>query len=107
MRKSWQEPPSVKATSTDAELFAIRLAITKTTGCRNIIVFTDILPIARRAIDTTVHSRQNHSLAVSRLSRSHFTTHPEDSLHFWDYPSDAKWFIQATVHDGSKGPIPG
>jgi len=36
---------------------------------------------------------------VSRLLRSHYTTHPEGSLHFWDCPSDAKWFVQAKVHD--------
>jgi len=45
-----------------------------------------------------LHSGQEHSIAVSKLLRSHFTTHPEGSLHFWDCPSDAKWFIQADVH---------
>ena len=96
------EYPSVK--TTDAELFLIRLAITKAiaTGCSNIVVFTDNLPAARKAIDTTVHSRQNHSLAVSRLLRSHFTTHPEGSIHFWDCLSDTKWFIQAKVHDEAR-----
>jgi len=36
---------------------------------------------------------------MSRLLRSHFIAYPEGSLHFWDCLSDAKWFIQARVHD--------
>ena len=36
---------------------------------------------------------------MSRLLRSQFTAYPEGNLHFWNCPSDAKWFIQASVHD--------
>ena len=50
-------------------------------------------------MDTSIHLGQEHSVAMSRLLRSHFIAYPEGSLHFWDCPSDAKWFIQARVHD--------
>ena len=29
----------------------------------------------------------------------HFETHPKGSLHFWDSPSNARWFIHAEVHN--------
>jgi len=93
--------PTGKVTALDTELFAIRLAISKATvtGCKDIIIFTGNIPAAKRAMDTSIHSGQEHSIAMSRLLRSHFIAYLEGSLHFWDCPSDAKWFIQARVHD--------
>ena len=89
--------PTGKVTTLDAELFGIRLAISKatTTGCKDII-FTDNIPAAKKATDTSIHSGQEHSIAVSRLLRSQFTAYPGGN--FWDCPSDAKWFIQASLH---------
>jgi len=59
----------------DAELFAIInfcLAIAKATatGCPCIVVITDCLPAAKRAVDTTIHSSQGHSIAISILISS-------------------------------------
>jgi len=72
-------------TSTDIELFAIRLAIAiaAVTGCRNIVVFTDNLPATR----STLHSGQDHSPRVSRLLRFHYTARLEGNLHFWAAPA--------------------
>jgi len=93
--------PTGKVTALDAELFAICLAISKATvtGCIDIIIFTDNISAAKRAMDMSIHSGQEHSIAMSRLLRSHFIAYPEGNLHFLDCPSDAKWFIQARVHD--------
>jgi len=71
-----------------------QLAITKAAAS----VFTDSIPAAETAMDTSLHSGQEHFIVVSKLLRLHFTTHPEGSLHFWDYPGDAKWSIQVDVH---------
>jgi len=91
--------PAGRVTSVDAELFAIGLAIAKaTTGCPNIVVIY-CFPAAKRAVDMAIHSGQGHSITISRLIRSHFETHPEGSLHFWDCPSNARWFIHAEVHN--------
>jgi len=73
--------PTGKVTALDAELFAIRLAISKATvtGCKDIIIFTDNIPAAKRAMDTSIHSGQGHSIAMSRLLRSHFITYQKET----------------------------
>ena len=78
----------------DAEIVAIRLAIGKvtTTGCKNIIILT-IYQQPREVIDTSIHSRQQHSIAMARALRSHFTANLDGSLHFWNCSTGAKWFI--------------
>jgi len=51
----------------DAELYAIRAAIVKACSLpdvSNITLFTDSIASARRAVNTSVHSGQGHSLAV-------------------------------------------
>jgi len=55
-------------------------------------------PAARRAVDTDIHSGKGHSIAIAKLIRAHFETHPEGSLRFWECPSKAERFINAEVH---------
>lgn len=43
-------------------------------------------------------SSQLHSIAMAKLIRTHLETHPEDSLHSWECPSKAEWFIHTEVH---------
>jgi len=47
---------------------------------------------------TAIHSAQGHSIAIAKLIRTHFETHAEGSLHFWEFPSKAEWFIHPEVH---------
>jgi len=49
-------------------------------------------------LDTAIHSAQGRSIAIAKLIRIHFETHAEGSLHFWECPSKAEWFIHAEVH---------
>jgi len=54
-------------TAPDAELFAIRSAITLATqqdNCEKIYIFTDSIASACQAVDPSLHSGQSHSLAV-------------------------------------------
>jgi len=44
-----------------------------------------------------IHSGQGHSIAIAKFIRTHFETHPDDTLYFWECPSKAKWFIHAEV----------
>ncbi|PPR07945.1 hypothetical protein CVT24_002503, partial [Panaeolus cyanescens] len=59
-----------KALAPDAELFAIRCAISYASlqeGCTHIAVFTDSLAMARRAVQPEVGQGQVHALAICRL----------------------------------------
>ena len=63
---SSSKAPAGQTTAPDAELFAIRLDVSKATSMdiEHIILITDSLGSARRAVDLSVHSGQAHSLAV-------------------------------------------
>jgi len=84
--------PAGRATALDAELFAIQLGVVKATSfdVKCIIIITDSLTAARRAVDASVHSGQAHSLAIVQALRGFFTNHPDHSIHFWDCPSKAQ-----------------
>ena len=54
------------ATALDTELFAIQLGVVKTTffDINHIVIITDFLTAARRAVDVSIHLGQAHSLAI-------------------------------------------
>ena len=56
--------PASRTTALDAELFAIRLGVSKATSMdiEHIILITDSLGSARRLVNPSVHSGQAHSL---------------------------------------------
>ena len=64
-----------KTTAPNAKLFAIRLGIAKATSMaiKYIILITDSLGSARRAVDPSVHPGQAHSLAVCSALKSFFS----------------------------------
>ena len=90
-----------QATALDAELFAIRLGVIKATffDIKRIVIITDSLTAARRAVDASVHSGQVHSLAIVQALRAFFTNHPDHSIHFWDCPSKAQWSLHFLAHE--------
>ena len=55
--------------------------------------------VARRAVDTSVHSGQAHLLSVVCALREFFTQHPDTSIDFWDCPSKAQWSLHHLVHE--------
>ena len=63
---SSSKAPAGWATALDTELFAIRLGVVKATSfdVKCIIIITNSLTAARRAVDASVHSSQAHSLAI-------------------------------------------
>ena len=93
--------PAGQAIALDTELFAIRLGVAKATSfdVKHIILITDSLSAARRAVDTSVHSGQAHSLSVVHALREFFTQHPDTSINFWDCPSKAQWSLHHLVHE--------
>jgi len=58
--------PAGRATALDAEVFAIQLGVVKATSfdVKYIVIITDSLTAARRAVDAFVHSGQAYSLAI-------------------------------------------
>jgi len=79
------------STALDTELFAIRLGVVKATffDIKHIILITDSLSMAKRAVDASVHSGQVHSLAVVHALRDFFTSHSDHFINFWNCPSKA------------------
>jgi len=98
---SSSKAPAGRATALDAELFAIQLGIVKATSfdVKRIVIITDSLTAARRAVDASVHSDQAHSLAIVQALRGFFTNHPDCSIHFWDCPSKAQWSLHFLAHE--------
>ena len=93
--------PAGRATALDAELFAIRLGVVKATSfdIKRIVIITDSLTAARRAVDASVHSGQAHSFAMVQALRGFFTNHPDRSIHFWDCPSKVQWSLHFLAHE--------
>ena len=71
----FSKAPAGRITTSDVELFAIRLGIAKTTSIaiECIILITDLLGSAIQAVDPSVHPGQAHSLAVCSVPRSFFS----------------------------------
>ena len=55
-----------------------------------IILITNSLGFARKAVDFSVHSVQAHSLAICFVLRLFFCSSLGYKIEFWDCPSTAK-----------------
>jgi hypothetical protein len=105
------EGGGTRSRSVDGELFAIRSAIVKGCSfenCNRIVIFTDSIGSAKRAVDPSVHSGQAHSLAVCKTLAAWLSGHPERKVLFVETPSKLKWGIQHKAHLEARGlpPIP-
>jgi len=98
---SLSKAPTGQATALDTELFAIRLSVVKATSfdVKRIVIITDSLTAARRAVDASVYSGQAHSLAIVQAPKGFFTNYPDRSIHFWDCPSKAQWSLHFLAHE--------
>jgi len=90
-----------RATALDTKLFAIRLSVVKTTSfdVKCIVIITDFLTAARKAVNTSIYLDQAHSLAIIQALRGFFTNHPNRSIHFWDCPSKAQWSLHFLAYE--------
>jgi len=81
---------AINITITEAELFAIRCGISQATqfpDISSIIIITDSIHVARRIFDSTIHLQ---SIVISKNLRLYFNRHSDNSIKFWDYPSNNK-----------------
>ncbi|KAJ2911570.1 hypothetical protein MD484_g8847, partial [Candolleomyces efflorescens] len=91
--------------SADAELFAIRMAVCKAVtleNCSRIIIFTDSMAAARKAVDPSIHSGQTHSLAVCKALARWFQISEDHTLIFAESPSKLKWGLQHAAHNHAR-----
>ncbi|CAA7270657.1 unnamed protein product [Cyclocybe aegerita] len=92
---------SGRVTAPDAELNAIlcavRLAV-KQVNCQHIMVFTDSIGSARRAVDPGVHSGQAFSLSVCRALQEWFEADDLCRITFVYVPSALRWDIHGEAH---------
>ena len=65
-----------KTTASDAELFVIRLRVSKATSMdiEHIILITDSLSSDRRSVDSSVYSRQVYFLTICSALRLFFSS---------------------------------
>ncbi|CAA7267352.1 unnamed protein product [Cyclocybe aegerita] len=92
---------SGRVTAPDAELNAIlcavRLAV-KQANCQHIMVFTDSMGSAHRAVDPGVHSGQAFSLSVCRALQEWFEADDLCRITFIYVPSALQWDIHGVAH---------
>ncbi|CAA7271404.1 unnamed protein product [Cyclocybe aegerita] len=86
---------SGRVTAPDAELNAISCA---QTNCQHIMVFTDSMGLAHRAVDPSVHSGQAFSLSVCRALQEWFEADDLCRITFIYVPSTLRWDIHGETH---------
>ena len=91
-------------TTPNAELVASRLGIAKATSLDvdRIVVITDSLSSAKKALDPSHHSGQSESITIAHLLRPFFNRNSSNKIEFWDCPSKARWHLHAIVDDDAK-----
>ncbi|CAA7271828.1 unnamed protein product [Cyclocybe aegerita] len=92
---------SGRVTAPDAELNAISCAVrlaVKQANCQHIMVFTDSMGSAHRAVDPGVHSGQAFSLSVCRALQEWFEADDLRRITFVYVPSALRWDIHGEAH---------
>jgi len=92
---------TVKVTSIEAELFAIRCGINQainSTGISKIIIITDSIHAARKIFDPSSHPLQDHAAIILKELRIFFLLHQKNSIEFWECPSQCNWSFHKVVN---------
>ncbi|CAA7269292.1 unnamed protein product [Cyclocybe aegerita] len=92
---------SGRVTALDAELNAIACAVrlaVKQVNCQHIMVFTDSMGLAHRAVDPSMHSGQAFSLSVCRTLQEWFEVDDLCRITFVYVPSALRWDIHGAAH---------
>ncbi|CAA7270785.1 unnamed protein product [Cyclocybe aegerita] len=92
---------SGRVTAPDTELNAISCAVrlaVKQANCQHIMVFTDSMGSAHRAVDPSVHSGQAFSLAVCCALQEWFEADDFHRITFVYIPSALQWDIHGEAH---------
>ena len=85
---------TINVTSTEAKLFAIRCSINQATHLHEtskIIVVIDLIHAAKKIFDPLSHPFQKYTSIILKDLREFFSHHQENSIGFWECPSQCKW----------------
>ncbi|KAJ3489628.1 hypothetical protein NLJ89_g11511 [Agrocybe chaxingu] len=96
--KNVEPHPRSSSSMTLSMQAAVCLAI-RQADCCHVMVFTDSLGSAQRAVDPSVHSGQAHSLSICRTLSEWFAADDFHHITFIFVPSSLCWDIHGAVHD--------
>jgi len=92
-------------TSTEAELFAIRCGINqavKLPEISKIVIITDSVHAANKIFDSSIHSFQVYSVAISKELRKFFNANNDNSIAFWECSSCCNWPLFKSIDSDTK-----
>ena len=95
----------VNITTTEAELFTIRCGINQATNIKDfskIVIITNLLNTAQRIFNLLSHPFQIYSAAILNKLKKFFLQHQNNSIKFWECPSQCNWLLHKVVNKESK-----
>jgi len=69
------------------------------------VVITNSLHATKKIFDSSVHSYQIHSAAISQEIREFFSRDFHNHIKFWDCPSKKKWLLHYSVNKDTKSMV--
>ena len=96
---------AINITSTEARLFALKYGINQAiqiTDSFCIIIITDVLYVAEKIFDSSIHLYQLQTIAISKELWEFFNKHLNNSIEFWNCSSDENWHLHALVNNKTK-----
>ena len=91
-----------KVLASEAELYAIRSGVNvalRQPDVEKVVVFTDSMQQARRAVDPSVHAGQAHSLSIIRCLQPWLQESADHVIEFVYVPSKLGWGVHKKAHD--------
>jgi len=79
--------------SLKTELFALKCRINQATqipSSSHIIIIMDVLHIAQKNFDFSIHLYQLQLIVISKYLRTFFNNHQDNSIEFWDCSGNVK-----------------
>jgi len=89
----------------EVELVAIRCGINQSiniSSISKIIVITDSLHVVRKIFNLSIHLYQKHTVAILYELRRFFSNNINNSIEFWECPSQYKWSFHKVVDTETK-----
>jgi len=96
---------SVFVTSSEVELFAIRCSINQASNQEDIskiIIVTDSIHVAKKFFDLSLHPYQIYTVAILNELHKFFVRNQNNSIKFWECPSQLNWTLHKVVDKDSK-----
>ena len=96
---------AINIITTEAELSVIRCEISQAVQIPDIsyiIIITDSIHTAQRIFDSNIHLYQLQLITIFKDLKSYFNKHSNNSIKFWDCPSNKKWPLHILVDKDTK-----